>query len=71
MRHLGKMDWRCLVALLVNPNQEYRSWNQISYYPIGVPLVSVELENHTEWCVLKYPSIRVSIVIIRCIREGR
>ena len=34
MSHLGKMDWRCLVALLVNPNLEYRSWRQISYCPI-------------------------------------
>ena len=27
--HLGMMDWRCLVALLVNLNLEYRSWSQI------------------------------------------
>ena len=33
MRHLGKMEWRCMEALLVNPNLEYRS--QISYSPIG------------------------------------
>ena len=32
-----------------------------------VPLVSVELE----WCALKSPSIRVSVVIIRWFREGR
>ena len=30
-----------------------------------VPLVSVELEYHAEWCALKFPSIRVSVVIIR------
>ena len=30
-----------------------------------MPLVSVELEYHAEWCALKYPSIRVSVVIIR------
>ena len=30
-----------------------------------VPLVSVELEYHPEWCALKSPSIRVSVVIIR------
>ena len=36
-----------------------------------VPLVSVELEYHPEWCELKSPSIRVSVVIIRWSREGR
>ena len=36
-----------------------------------VPLVSVELEYHAEWCALKSPSIRVSVVIIRWYREGR
>ena len=36
-----------------------------------VPLVSVELEYHAEWCALKSPSIRVSVVIIRWSREGR
>ena len=30
-----------------------------------VPLVSVELEYHAEWCALKSPSVRVSVVIIR------
>ena len=30
-----------------------------------VPLVSVELEYHAEWCALTSPSIRVSVVIIR------
>ena len=30
-----------------------------------VPLVSVELEYHAEWCALKSPSIMVSVVIIR------
>ena len=35
-----------------------------------VPLVSVELEYHTEWCALKSPSIMVSVVIIRWSREG-
>ena len=30
-----------------------------------VPLVSVKLEYHTEWCALKYPSIMVSVVITR------
>ena len=30
-----------------------------------VPLVFVELEYHAEWCALKSPSIRVSVVIIR------
>ena len=33
-------------------------------------LVSVELEYHAEWCALKSPSIRVSVVIIRWSREG-
>ena len=28
-------------------------------------LVSVELEHHAEWCALKSPSIRVSVIIIR------
>ena len=36
-----------------------------------VSLVSVELEYHAEWCALKSPSIRVSVVIIRWSREGR
>ena len=35
-----------------------------------VPLVSVELVYQTEWCALKSPSIRVSVVIIRWSREG-
>ena len=30
-----------------------------------VPLLSVELEYHAEWCALKCPSIKVSVVIIR------
>ena len=30
-----------------------------------VSLISVELEYHAEWCALKSPSIRVSVVIIR------
>ena len=30
-----------------------------------VPLVFVEPEYHAEWCVLKSPSIRVSVVVIR------
>ena len=30
-----------------------------------VPLVSVKLEYHAEWCALKSPSIGVSVVIIR------
>ena len=30
-----------------------------------VPLVSVELEYHADWCALKSPSIMVSVVIIR------
>ena len=30
-----------------------------------VPLVSVELEDHAEWCALKSPSIRVLVVIMR------
>ena len=39
--------------------------------PNRVPLVSVEFEYHTEWCALKSPSIRVSVVvIIRWSREG-
>ena len=36
-----------------------------------LPLVSVELEYHDEWCALKSPSIRVSVVVIRWSREGR
>ena len=36
-----------------------------------VPLVSVELEYHAEWCALKSLSIRVSVVIITWSREGR
>ena len=36
-----------------------------------VPLISVELEYHAEWCALKSPRIRVSVVIIRWSREGR
>ena len=36
-----------------------------------VPLISFELEYHAEWCALKSPSIRVSVVIIRWSREGR
>ena len=36
-----------------------------------VPLVSVELKYHAEWCAMKSPSIRVSVVIIRLSREGR
>ena len=31
----------------------------------SVPLVSVELEYHVEWCALKSPSMRVSVIIIR------
>ena len=34
-----------------------------------VPLVSVEFEYHAEWCALKSPSIRVSVVIIRWSRK--
>ena len=30
-----------------------------------LPLVSVELEYHAEWCALNSPSIRVYVVIIR------
>ena len=30
-----------------------------------VPLVSIESEYYADWCALKSPSIRVSIVIIR------
>ena len=33
-----------------------------------VPLVSIELDYHAEWCALKSPSIRVSI---RWSRDGR
>ena len=33
-----------------------------------LPLVSVELYYHAEWCALKSPSIRVSVVVIRCSR---
>ena len=36
-----------------------------------LPLVSVELEYHNELCALKYPSIRVSVVVIRWSREVR
>ena len=36
-----------------------------------VPLVSVDLEYHSEWCALNSPSIRVSVVIIRWSMEGR
>ena len=36
-----------------------------------VPLVSVVLEYHAEWCALKSPSIGVSVVIIKRSREGR
>ena len=36
-----------------------------------VPLVSVELEYHAEWCALKSPNIRLYVVIIRWSREGR
>ena len=35
-----------------------------------LPLVSVELEYHNEWCTLKSLSIRVSVVVIRWSREG-
>ena len=34
-------------------------------------LVSVELEYHDDWCALKSPSIRVSVVVIRWSREER
>ena len=34
-----------------------------------LPLVSVELEYHADWCALKSHSIRVSVVIIRWSRE--
>ena len=37
---------------------------------IMFPLVSVELEYQDEWCALKFPSIRVSVVVIRWSREG-
>ena len=36
-----------------------------------VPLVSVKLEYHAEWCALKSPSIRVSVAIIIWSRERR
>ena len=36
-----------------------------------LPLVSVELEYDTEWCALKSPSIRVSVIVVRMSREGR
>ena len=35
-----------------------------------VPLVSVEDECHDEWCALKSPSNRVSVVIIKWSSEG-
>ena len=34
MRHMGKMGWHCLVALLVIPNWEYQILSQRSCYPI-------------------------------------
>ena len=61
MRHLGKMDWRCLVALLEIPIK----LEPDTTFANRVPLVSVELEYHVEWCALKSPSIRVAVVIIR------
>ena len=36
-----------------------------------VPLVSVELEYHADWCAFKSLSIRASVVIIKWSREGR
>ena len=36
-----------------------------------LPLVSVNVEYHAEWCALKSPSIRLSVIIIRWSREGR
>ena len=36
-----------------------------------LPLVSVELKYHAEWCALKSPSIRVSVVVIRRSRDRR
>ncbi len=35
-----------------------------------VPLLSVELENHDEWCALKSPSTRESVVVNRWSRQG-
>ena len=66
VRHLGKMDSRCLVALLGNTKLE-----PDIIFSNRVSLVSVELEYYAEWCVLKSPSIRVSVVFIRWYREGR
>ena len=64
MRHLGKMDWRCLVALLVNPNYRIPKFEPETTFSNRVPLVSVELEYHAEWCAMKSPSISISIIII-------
>ena len=56
MRHLGKMDWRCLVALLVNLKLRIPKLEPDTTFSNRVPLVSIELEYHAEWCALKSPS---------------
>ena len=69
MRHLGKMDWP---GSLVGESQlRIPKLEPDIIFSNRVPLVSVELEYHGEWCALKSPSIRVSVVIIRWSREGR
>ena len=40
-------------------------WEPDIIFSNWVALISVKLRYHTEWCALKSPSIRVSIVIIR------
>ena len=61
MSHLGKMDWRCLVGESQSRTPKLEPDTTFSN---RVPLVFVELEYHAEWCALKSPSIRVSVVVI-------
>ena len=48
-------DGLALPDSLVGESQKYRNWSQI--LSNKVPLLSVELEYHAEWCALKSPSI--------------
>ena len=65
-------DGLALLGSLVGESQlRIPKFEQEIMFSNMMPLVSVELEYHAEWCALKSPSISVYVVIIRWSREGR
>ena len=53
MRHLGKMSWCCLVSFAGDSQLRIPKFELEIMFSNMVPLLSVELEYHTEWCALK------------------